>query len=143
MVWAALVTATPVLAADEPLFYCMTDDDKALRVLEDGNELVYQFGADLTAPEMELRRPRSEVIVRNVLKPGPIMTRSLSFTNGIYRYAVEVHAVRIPLKYDHDEGGVEVYHGTTGLGGPHCAGGVQQRILYIQGLPPEAVPVAD
>lgn len=136
----SLMAAAPVLAADDPLFYCMTDEDKAVRILEDGDDLIYQYGADLTEPELELRRPRSEVAIRNMLKPGPIMTRQLRFVSGKYTYAVETHAVRIPSKYSHDEGEVKVYYEGTTLGGPLCNGPVRQRFLLIEGLPAEEIP---
>lgn len=130
-------------AADDPLFYCLTNAGKKLQILVDGEELIYQYGSDLNAPELELRRPRSEVAVRNTLRPGPILTRSLAFVNGNYRYEVEVHAVRIPFENYHDEGGVEVYEGAMGLGGPHCTKDLRQQVLMVEGLPPIEFPIFD
>lgn len=142
LVLMALLATAPTFAADGPLFYCMTNEDKAVQVLADGDDLIYQYGADLDAPELELRRPRSEVAIRNILKEGPILTRQFRFKNGRYTYAVEVHAVRDPFNSSHDEGSVEVYHDTTELGGPRC-GAVTQRLLLIEGLPPVEFPMVN
>ncbi|WP_377517681.1 hypothetical protein [Microbulbifer taiwanensis] len=135
LVLLALLSSAAASAASDPLFYCTTNEGKKLQVLEDGEYMIYQYGSDLRKPELELRRHRSKVAVKNTLQPGPILTRSFAFANGSYRYAVEIHAIRIPFEHDHEEGGVEVYAGTVELGGPRCVEDLRQRLLVIERLP--------
>ncbi|SFL91836.1 hypothetical protein [Marinobacter zhejiangensis] len=130
-------TALPVMADTETLFYCITEDSKELRLLADGDTLIYQYGDDIDTPELELSRQRDEVGVQNVLLPGPAWQQSLTFSNGQYDYQIMVEAHR-PMEGDYrDLAGVQVSLNKSMLADKNCTPkNMVQRLLVVEGIRP-------
>lgn len=118
----------------ETLFYCITTDSKELRVLADGDDLIYQYGDDIDEPELELRRHRDEVGLRDMLLPGPIWQQRLTFSNGQWDYEVVVEAHRPRGGPGRNLGGVNVYLNKDQGADKNCTPkNMIQQLLLVEG----------
>lgn len=128
----------PAMADTETLFYCITEDSKELRLLAEGDDLIYQYGDNIDVPELVLRSHRDEVGVRDRLLPGPIWQQSLTFSNGQWDYVVVVEAHRPIGGPGRDLGGVEVYQHKNQLADKNCTPkNMIQRLLVVEGIQEE------
>ncbi|MFC6632244.1 hypothetical protein [Microbulbifer taiwanensis] len=134
--------AVSALADSIPLLHCAVKEGKELRLLSDGEELVYQYGSDIDRPELEIRRKRDEVPVRNRLLPGPVWQQQLAFRNGEYRYIVIVEAYRPVGEAPQDMAGVQAFLNEELLADKSCTPeSMIQRVLDVDGIPSK--PVSD
>ena len=128
--------AVSAFADTGPLLFCTTGESKELRVLADGDDLVYQYGDDVDRPELEIRRRRDEVPTRDILLPGPIWQRRLTFSDGKHDYEVIIEAFRPQGEPPKDRAGVRVQLDKEELADKSCtSNNMVQRVLVVDGLP--------
>ena len=75
--------------AIDVVFWCRTSTgDKNIALFKQGNNFIYQYGGDMSKPELQLLRSNTEVVKEPWNGVGMQMWNNITLKNGDYAYTV-------------------------------------------------------
>lgn len=87
LVTIAFLLSTNASASDL-IFKCSTENNKSISVYVDGKNITYKFGRKDSKPEIELKRKKEQLNIKQEIPVGTGLNSSIEFKNGIYSYTI-------------------------------------------------------
>jgi hypothetical protein len=81
--------------AQEMVFECLTSNDKAVSLYQDGDDITYKFGKTNSKPDIIIKRKLQKLNIKQEIPVGSGLDSSIEFENGTYSYTINESLNRV------------------------------------------------
>ena len=81
--------------AQEMVFECLTSNNKAVSLFQDGDDITYKFGKTNSKPDIMIKRKLQKLNIKQETPEGSGLDSSIEFKNGSYSYTINESLNRV------------------------------------------------